>query len=145
MDLTSNTYLLIYFIIAVFVYIYYTWKWDKNKTKKKALNKINTQPTPTQQVNEPIKLSSNDIINEFEKEENPFSFEDHSNDLTQYELEDDLYTKKVYNQTPEIQEIEQELAPKGEEELKNTSAEDEFKNLDNLDFIKKISKGLNKN
>ena len=103
---------------------------------------------------QPIKLSSNDIQNEFEKEENPFSFNhEPSDDLTQYELEDDLYTKKVYD---EIEEQDQENDdqkssnfPDVEIEIgkdsKKSSAEDEFKNLDNLDFIKKISKGLNKN
>ena len=154
MNLSYKTYLIIYIIAAIIIYIYVTWKWDKKKKLEQESKDMKDRVNKILSNHQPNKLSSNDIQNEFEKEENPFSFNhEPSDDLTQYELEDDLYTKKVYD---EIEEQDQENDdqkssnfPDVEIEIgkdsKKSSAEDEFKNLDNLDFIKKISKGLNKN
>ncbi len=154
MNLSYKTYLIIYIIAAIIIYIYVTWKWDKKKKLEQESKDMKDRVNKILSNHQPIKLSSNDIQNEFEKEENPFSFNhEPSDDLTQYELEDDLYTKKVYDEIEEQDQEKEEQQnsnfPEVEIEMsrdsKNPSAEDEFKNLDNLDFIKKISKGLNKN
>ena len=84
MNLSYKTYLIIYIIAAIIIYIYVTWKWDKKKKLEQESKDMKDRVNQILSNHQPIKLSSNDIQNEFEKEENPFSFNhEPSDDLTQ--------------------------------------------------------------